>query len=120
MRTKEDNTYDIDVSLTQYNIWLYSLGLQSEAVQQSLREMHKGLDLRHSDDVLEGISKTHKSLLKARPDLVRPEYFWEMDGSEWGVDAPIKILAPAFKMSRSKTEYTVPSGRRGRSSPSWA
>lgn len=107
------------MSLTQYNIWLYRLGLQSEAVQQGLREMHKGLDLRHSDDVLEGLAKTHKSLVQARPDLVRPEYFWDMDGSEWGVDGSIKIVAPAFKMSRSKMEYTVPSGRRGRSSPSW-
>ena len=36
-----------------------------------------------------------------------------MDGGEWGLDGPIKILAPAFKMSRSKLEYVVPSGRRG-------
>ena len=107
------------MSLTQYNIWFYRLGLQSKAVQQSLREMHKGLVLRHCDDVLDGLAKTHEFVLKVRPDLVRPEYFWDMDGSEWGLDRPINIVAPAFKMSRSKMEYTVPSGRRGRSSPTW-
>ena len=119
-RTKEDNTFDIDISLTQYNIWFYRLGLYSEAVQQSLREMHEGLELRHSHDVLEGLARTHKSLLQARPDFAKPEHFWEMDGGEWGLDRPIKIVAPAFKMSRSKLEYAVPSGRRGRSSPSWS
>jgi hypothetical protein len=118
-RTKEDKTFDIDVSLTQYNIWFYRLGLQSEAVQQSLREMHKGLELRHDQDVLEGVVRTHTSVLKARPDLVQPEYFWEMDGSEWNLDTPIKVLAPAFKLSGSKLEYTTPSGCRGRNAAEW-
>lgn len=107
------------MSLTQYNIWFYRLGLQSEAVQQSLREMHKGLELRHDQDVLEGVVRTHTSVLNARPDLVQPEYFWEMDGSEWNLDTPIKVLAPAFKLSKSKLEYTTPSGCRGRNAAEW-
>ena len=119
-RTKEDNTFDIDVSLTQYNIWFYRLGLYPEAVQQSLREMHEDFDVRHNHDVLEGLAKTHKSLLKVRPDMTKSEHFWDMDGGEWGLDGPIRIVAPAFKMSQSKLEYVVPSGRRGRSSPSWS
>jgi hypothetical protein len=118
-RTKEDKTFDIDVSLTQYNIWFYRLGIQPEAVQQSIREMHKDLELRHDMDVLEGVVRTHASLLKARPDLVQPDYFWEMDGSQWNLDSPIKVLAPAFKMSQSKLEYAVPSGCRGRSAAKW-
>jgi hypothetical protein len=108
------------VSLTQYNIWFYHLGLHSEEVQRSIREMHEGFDIRHSNDVLEGLAKTHKSMLKARPDLIKPEHFWDMDGREWGLDSPIKVVAPAFKMSRSKLEYAVPSGRRGRSTPTWS
>jgi hypothetical protein len=92
-RTKEDKTFDIDVSLTQYNIWFYRLGLQSEAVQQSLREMHKGLELRHDQDVLEGVVRTHTSVLKARPDLVQPEYFWRWTGVSG-------ILIPRSRSSR--------------------
>jgi hypothetical protein len=107
------------VSLTQYNIWFYRLGLQPEAVQQSLRESHKGLELRHHMDVLEGLVLTQASVMKVRPDLVKPEYFWEMDGSQWNLDSPIKVLAPAFKLSKSKLEYTVPSGCRGRNAAEW-
>lgn len=118
-RTQENNTFDIDVSLTQYNIWFYRLGLYSEDVQQSIREMHAGFDIRHDNDVLEGLGKTHKSLLKVRPDLMKPEHFWDMDGGEWGLDGKLKIVAPAFKMGKSKLEYAVPSGRRGRSRPEW-
>lgn len=118
-RTQQDNTFDIDLSLTQYNIWFYRLGLQSEAVQQDIREMHAGFDIRHSHDVLEMVTKTHKSLLQARPGLIKPEFYWDMDGSEWGLDRPIGVLAPAFKMSQTKLEYAVPSGRRGRSTAEW-
>ena len=107
------------MSLTQYNIWFYRLSLQPEAVQQNLREMHKGLDLRHHMDVLEGLVNTQGSLLKVRPDLVQPEYFWEMDGRQWNLDTQIKVLAPAFKLSQSKLEYTVPSGCRGRNAAEW-
>ena len=103
------------MSLTQYNIWFYRLGLYPEAVQQNIRDMHAGFDIRHSNDVLEGLAKTHKSLLKVRPDLTKSEHFWDMDGGEWGFDGTIGIVAPAFRMSRSKLEYAVPSGRRGRS-----
>lgn len=108
------------MSLTQYNIWFYRLGLQPEAVQQNIREMHNGLELRHDMDVLEGLVRTQTSLLKVRPDLVRPEYFWDMDGSQWNLDDSIKVLAPAFKMGRSKLEYAVPSGCRGRSAAVWS
>lgn len=118
-RTQQDNTFDIDLSLTQYNIWFYRLGLQSEAVQNEIRELHVGFDIRHSHDVLEMVTKTHKSLLQARPGLIKPEYYWDMDGSEWGLDRTIGVLAPAFKMSQTKLEYAVPSGRRGRSTAEW-
>ena len=107
------------MSLTQYNIWFYRLGLHSEAVQQNIRDMHKGLELRHHMDVLEGLVQTQNSVLKVRPDLVQPDYFWDMDGSQWNLDTSIKVLAPAFKLGRSKLEYPVPSGCRGRSAAEW-
>ncbi|KAL6160061.1 hypothetical protein ACJQWK_09318 [Exserohilum turcicum] len=114
-RTTEDTTYDIDISLTQYNIWFYRLGTYSEAQRKELVEQDPDFHPHHLDDMTILTRKTHSSLVKVHPQLVQPEYFWEMDGSEWGIKDPIKILAPAFKFSKSKLEYMHPSGRRGRS-----
>lgn len=75
-RTKEDVTFDIDISLTQYNIWYYQLGLHSEEQQRKLRARDPDFSPRHYDDMPILVGKTNESLQKIRPDLfTHPEYF---------------------------------------------
>ncbi|KAF5012914.1 hypothetical protein FDECE_1048 [Fusarium decemcellulare] len=121
-RTKNDQTYDVDVSLTQYNIWYYRLGQYDEAQARELLERNEGFSVRHYDEMQTLIFKTHAAIQKARPDIFKhPEYFWKMSSKEWGLEdgEDITILAPAFKLEKSRLEYTVPSGSRGRSKPEW-
>ncbi|KAF2088022.1 CAIB/BAIF family protein [Saccharata proteae CBS 121410] len=119
-RTKEDITYDIDVSLTQYNIWYYRLGQYTPEQQKALLARNEGFELRHYDEMQTLLQKTHAAMKKARPDLfVHPEYFEKMTGREWGLEEDILILVPPFKLGMSKLEYQTPSGPRGRSRPMW-
>ncbi|KAL1619280.1 hypothetical protein SLS56_010170 [Neofusicoccum ribis] len=119
-RTKNDATYDIDVSLTQYNIWYYRLGQYTPEQQKALLARNEGFHVRHYDEMQTLLVKSHAAITKARPDIFKhPEYFWKMPGNEWGIEEDISILAPAFKFDKSKLEYTVPSGSRGRSKPEW-
>ncbi|KAK8152557.1 CoA-transferase family III domain-containing protein [Phyllosticta citrichinensis] len=119
-RTKDDVTYDIDVSLTQYNIWYYRLGQYDEEQQTQLRNRNQGFEVRHDDDMLNLVMKTHAAIKLSRPDIfTHPEYFCNMSGKEWGLEDDIVILAPAFKYGKSKLGYSVPSGSRGRSKPEW-
>ncbi|KAL4734350.1 CoA-transferase family III domain-containing protein [Aspergillus similis] len=120
LRTQSDTTFDIDVSLTQYNIWYYRLGEQTPEIQRALRAQHKDLHLRHYDEMNSLITKTLATVKQARPDLFqRPEYFDKMSGKEWGIDEDISILTTPFKLEKSVLKYDTPSGRRGRSEAMW-
>ncbi|KAL4983185.1 CoA-transferase family III domain-containing protein [Aspergillus falconensis] len=120
LRTQSDTTFDIDVSLTQYNIWYYQLGEHAPEIQEALRALHKDLHLRHYDEMNSLFTKTFDAVKKARPDLFqRPEYFDTMSGEEWGIDEDISILTTPFKLDKSVLKYDVPSGRRGRSEARW-
>ncbi|KAF4463489.1 caib baif family enzyme [Fusarium albosuccineum] len=121
-RTKSDTTFDIDTSLTQYNIWYYRLGQYNNTQARELLERNKGFEARHTDDMHALLFRTHAAVQKVRPDIFKhPEYFWKMSGKEWGLgeDEDITILAPPFKFEKTKLEYLVPSGSRGRSKPEW-
>lgn len=119
-RTKDDVTLDIDISLTQYNIWYYQLGLYSEDQQRELRARDPQFLPRHYDDMSVLVGKTHASWQKIRPDLfTHPEYFWDMPGKEYGLEDDIKVLAPSFEYSSTTLGWEVPTGRRGRSKPEW-
>ncbi|KPM35363.1 hypothetical protein AK830_g11209 [Neonectria ditissima] len=119
-RTKGDETFDVDVSLTQYNIWYYRLGQYNEEQSRALLARNEGFQVRHYDEMQTLLVKSHAAILKARPGILdHPGYFWKMAGNEWGVDEDIAILAPPFKLAKSKLEYLVPSGSKGRSKPEW-
>lgn len=119
-RSKADVTFDIDISLTQYNIWFYRLGLYSQEQQKDLRARDPEFCPRHFDDVPELIAKTHKSVLKIRPDILSdPKMMVTMTGAEYDLQEDISVVAPAFAFEKSKIEYAVPTGKRGRSRPEW-
>ena len=120
LRTKDDVTFDIDISLTQYNIWYYHLGLYTPEQQAALKARNEGISLRHYDEMNSLIFKTYRAIKKSRPDIFEhPEYFERMSGREWGLDSDLMILTPPFKLSKSALGYDVPSGIRGRSEPEW-
>ncbi|KAI9150874.1 Acetyl-coenzyme A transferase nodX [Paramyrothecium foliicola] len=113
-RTKTNVTFDIDVSLTQYNIWYYRLGQYTEPQARELLRRNEGFSVRHWDEMSTLLLKTSAAIRKSRPDLfTHPEFFWKMSGKDWGIEEDIHILAPAFKLEKSTLEYTVPSGRKG-------
>ncbi|OJD30416.1 caib baif family enzyme [Diplodia corticola] len=119
-RTKAAATSDIDVSLTQYNIWYYRLGQYGPTQRAALLARNEGFRVRHYDEMQTLLFKSHDAIKKARPDLFRhPDFFWSMSGKEWGIDEDVNILAPAFKFEKSELGYAVPSGSRGRSKPEW-
>ncbi|KAK6210504.1 hypothetical protein LQW54_006112 [Pestalotiopsis sp. IQ-011] len=119
-RTKDDVTFDLDISLTQYNIWYYNLGMYTDAQQRELRARDPEFSPRHNDDMSVLVGKTHQSMQRTRSDIFdHPEYFWDMSGKEYGLDEDIRILAPAFQFESSTIEWEVPTGRRGRSKPEW-
>jgi hypothetical protein len=119
-RANGDMTYDIDTSLTQYNIWYYRLGQYTEAQQKLLRERNKGFSVRHYDEMSSLIMKTYAATRQCRPDLfTNPGYFTKMSGEGWGIEDSIYILKPAFTLGKTKLGNMVPSGKRGRSLPKW-
>lgn len=119
-RTKDDATFDIDISLTQYNIWYYQLGLYTEEQQRELRGRDTEFSPRHYDDMSTLVGKTLRSVRRIRPDIfTHPECFWDMSGREYGLGEDFRVLAPAFKFGLSSIGWEVPSGRRGRSRPEW-
>ncbi|KAL4862566.1 hypothetical protein BDV12DRAFT_190333 [Aspergillus spectabilis] len=120
LRTKGDMSFDIDISLTQYNIWYYGLGAYTPEQQKALRARNSELHLRHYDEMSRLIMKTRAAIQKCRPDIFEhPEYFQKMSGLEWGIKDDILILIPPFKLAKSVLVYDVPSGCRGRSRPEW-
>jgi hypothetical protein len=119
-RTKRNVTFDIDISLTQYNIWFHQLGLYTEEQQRDLRARDPDFKPRHSDDMPELVAKTHKSLMKIRPNILsRPEHRWKMSGAGYELDDDLSVIAPAFAFGLSKIEYVIPTGIRGRSEAKW-
>ena len=119
-RTKNEYTYDVDVSLTQYNIWYYRLGQYTPEQQRALLARNEGFHVRHYDEMQTLLVKTFDAIKKTRPEILTdPAHFQKISGKAWGLGEDISILAPAFTMEKTKLEYEVPSGSRGRSAAEW-
>ncbi|KAL2885716.1 Acetyl-CoA oxalate CoA-transferase [Ceratocystis lukuohia] len=122
IRSREPVTFDIKVSLTQYNIWYYRLGQYNELQQKALLSRNEGFMARYNEDMVTLLFKVYAQLKKVRPELFTlPENFVHMSGKEWGLEEgeDFQILVPPFSMEVSELGYAVPSGCRGRSRPEW-
>ncbi|UPL03105.1 hypothetical protein LCI18_014039 [Fusarium solani-melongenae] len=119
-RATEDFTFDIDISLTQYNIWYYRLGQYSEEQAVQILERNPGFHVRHYDEMASLLSKTEATVRLCRPELFKnPDNFECISGIEWGIEEDIRILASPIRLSESTLKYNMPSGRRGRSTLEW-
>ncbi|RDW63606.1 hypothetical protein BP6252_11151 [Coleophoma cylindrospora] len=118
-RTQEDVTFDIDISLTQYNIWYYRLGQYDEQQSKELLARNPGFSVRHYDEMTSLLSKSLAAVNTSRPGLVKtPEFYLKMSGKEWGV-GDMSILGAPFNLEKSVIDYRVPSGRRGWATLEW-
>lgn len=119
-RAKDNVTFEIDISLTQYNIWYYRLGQYDAEMSKRLLARNPGFQARHYDEMVSLMNKSYRSIQVSRPGLIQnPAYYTSMSGKEWGLKEDFQILTPPFELEKSKIGYKVPSGRRGRSSPVW-
>ncbi|KAJ5895492.1 hypothetical protein N7495_007183 [Penicillium taxi] len=119
-RTKDDVTFDIDISLTQYNIWYYRLGHHAEEQKKHLLKLHENHGLRHYHEIFILIEKMHAAVRKVRPDAFeQEEYFETMSGKDWGIEDDVRVLSLPFTLNKSRLTYDVPSGIKGRDKPEW-
>ncbi|TVY47375.1 Succinyl-CoA--L-malate CoA-transferase beta subunit [Lachnellula occidentalis] len=118
-RTKSAVTFDIDFTLTQFNIWYYRLGQYDAEQSAALIARNPGFSVRHYDEMTSLLAKSYKGLQVSRPGLIeREDFYVHMSGKEWGV-GDMKVLKPPFDLEVSELEWSVPSGIRGRSKPEW-
>jgi hypothetical protein len=118
-RTQDDVTFDIDFTLTQFNIWYYRLGQYDDEQSKALLARNPGFTARHYDEMTSLLGKSHKSIMISRPGLLeRQDFHMKMSGREWGV-GDMTVLAPPFDLKKSVVEYPVPSGRRGWGKAEW-
>lgn len=121
-RTKAPVTFDIDLSLCHYNIWLYRAGPYTSEQQASIRALHPSFKPRHTTDLPEIAGMLMESLKTARPGLFEnPDFYEQISGKEWGDTRPINVIGAPFKLTKSTVGFLVPSGRRGWSNdnPTW-
>lgn len=122
LRATSDVTFNIDLSLVHYDIWLYRNGVYDAEQQKVLREKHSDMHLRYNNDLLEVYTAAQAAVEKLRPGiLMTPDYYTKIPGKEWGEERDISITAPPFDLSVSTIGFKVPSGRRGWSNnnPDW-
>ncbi|KAH8661740.1 caib baif family enzyme [Ilyonectria robusta] len=113
-RTKAPVTFDIDLSLCHYNIWLYRAGPYASEQQASIRALHPNFKPRHTTDLPEIAGMLMESLKTARPGLFEnPDFYEQISGKEWGDTRPINVIGAPFKLTKSTVGFLVPSGRRG-------
>ncbi|EFW99724.1 caib baif family enzyme [Grosmannia clavigera kw1407] len=121
-RTKAPVTFDIDLSLCHYNIWLYRVGVYTPEQQASIRALHPEFKPRHTTDLPEIAGMLMESLKTARPGIFKtPGFYEEISGKEWGEERLINVIGAPFSLTESTLGFLVPSGRRGWSNanPTW-
>lgn len=121
-RTKAPVTFNIDLSLIHYNIWLYRAGAYTAEQQAAIRANHPNFKPRHTTDLPEIAGMLMESVKAARPGFFEtPDYYEQISGREWGDERPINVIGAPFKLSKSSVGFLFPSGRRGWSnnSPTW-
>jgi crotonobetainyl-CoA:carnitine CoA-transferase CaiB-like acyl-CoA transferase len=121
-RANADVTFDVDISLLQYNIWYQRLGAYNPEQSKLLLARNPSFKARHYDEMGSMFRKMVDAIKESRPGLLEnPEFYSKMSGKEWNIDGDLSILAPPFDFTRSEISYLCPSGRRGWSNnnPEW-
>ncbi|TVY38464.1 Succinate--hydroxymethylglutarate CoA-transferase [Lachnellula subtilissima] len=113
-RANSDITFDIDISIVQYNIWYYRLGQYTKDQGKAILARNPTFEARHYDEMGSMFAKMVVAVNESRPGLLQtPEFYTKMSGKNWGEDRDIFILGAPFALSKSKVDYLTPSGPRG-------
>ncbi|KAF4437161.1 CAIB/BAIF family enzyme [Fusarium austroafricanum] len=102
-RSKKGGSYNIDVSLSQFNQFLLGLGKHSAQVQQDLRTLHPNLKVRHYDDMMSLTEKFMRTAYENTPQLFNPRYFDEIQSRFNGLGGQTETL----RYVRSAALYDV-------------
>jgi hypothetical protein len=109
-RAVEGGNYTVDVSLTQYNQFLVSLGEQSPEVQEELRKLHPNFSPRHFDDMTSLTGKFMRTAYENIPQLFREDNFNEIESYFNGQDGKpetLRYVASAAKYETTELSYDV-------------
>lgn len=89
-RTHHGGSYNVDLSLTQFNNWyLRTLGLQDAKTVQSLRDKHPDFKPRHDTELFELVSLTIKTTMASNgsgPSQLWDPARWTEGPVRWGRD----------------------------------
>ncbi|KAI1066848.1 hypothetical protein LB506_012165 [Fusarium annulatum] len=91
-RSKIGGSYNVDVSLTQFNQFLLGLGKHSIQVQQHLKSLHPNLNFRHYDDMVSLTEKFMRSAYENTPQLFNSKYFNEIQSRFNGLEGQTERL----------------------------
>lgn len=120
LRSTEGGSYSVDVSLNQFNLFYISLGLLPDEEQSRLRQEHKGLSLRHYDDMISGLTKVSKSIGSVTPDFFTKKDHYSVAKANWGIDGEIVTYAkPAIDYTDFAVDFKLGTCKPGSYSPRW-
>ncbi|KAF5625191.1 CAIB BAIF family enzyme [Fusarium tjaetaba] len=109
-RSKIGGSYNVDVSLTQFNQFLLGLGKHSAQVQQHLKNLHPDLNVRHYDDMLSLTEKFMRTAYGNTPRLFNSKYFDETPSRFNGLEGQTETLTyvgPAATYDVTKLHYDI-------------
>jgi len=120
LRSHNGGSYNIDVSLNQFNLFYLSLGQYTDAKGDELHRLHHGLSLRHYDDMPALVRKTLESLRKNRPELMEDQSFFQEADAKWGVEGEnVRFVAPCIQFDTTLVEYKIGTCEPGSYDPKW-
>ena len=118
-RAKYGGSYHCKVSLVQYDIFLFRLGLYSPAIQARQREVHDRafFQLRHHDSVDEVSSRALTSMKRLHPVLFAPRYRQEVFSPAFNAD--VSYVRPVVEMEGLRNGFLRSTRPNGFDQASW-
>lgn len=117
-RAHEGGSYNVDISLNQFNMWYISLGQYIDEQRIDIMSKHSHLHLRHTDEMTSIVPKTIMSMVRSVGKIFGPQNFETINSPKWdiantGTSVPITFLASVMTFDETSPSYDVgscPSG----------
>lgn len=111
-RAHQGGSYNVDVSLNQFNMWYVTLGQYTDEQTIHIMSKHPNLHLRHTDQMTSLIPKTIMTLVKSVGKIFAPQHFQTINSPKWdlsntGKAVPITFLAPIITLDKTILSYNV-------------
>ncbi|CAF0775668.1 unnamed protein product [Rotaria sordida] len=111
-RAHQGGSYNVDVSLNQFNIWYLDLGQYTDTQRADIMVKYPDLHLHHTDEMHFLVKKTITVMLKSVGKIFGSQNFETINSPKWDVEhtgEPITmtILAPIITFDETKLNYNV-------------